>query len=378
MPITYPRPCPTCGTKINNWSNFSCHKKYCGKKIDPVPCPHCESTFTRKDDMLRHVRKFHSEGAKRKAEANEELARMELLHSNKVPRLSDESQQGGAVTTRGTKRANEVDSKPEAKSQKPFVSETTNDTTEEYGGGPNPLFVADVKKLGPAKRWKNNAVVNQKFIMTLDQQREQKPNGDLNIGATHATAVATDNPIDELKIPEDYWMKLQIGSRQHRREGLTGETWKIPVGDFTQRAQLTQALLTELSLVLNSGEFITNDVGFSASVLFSRPERKGGKRAGAAPGQKIWEHMAKESKCVCEIKNKDTLCCARAIVTMREYAKRQAGQDNTFENYSSRSGEEFTTAQRSQKAPSRSRCTRRFMWFRRSKPIPRVRGTKRF
>ena len=378
MPITYPRPCPTCGTKINNRSNFSCHKKYCGKKIDPVPCPHCESTFTRKDDMLRHVRKFHSEGAKRKAEANEELARMELLHSNKVPRLSDESQQGGAVTTRGTKRANEVDSKPEAKSQKPFVSETTNDTTEEYGGGPNPLFVADVKKLGPAKRWKNNAVVNQKFIMTLDQQREQKPNGDLNIGATHAIAVATDNLIDELKIPEDYWMKLQIGSRQHRREGLTGETWKIPVGDFTQRAQLTQALLTELSLVLNSGEFITNDVGFSASVLFSRPERKGGKRAGAAPGQKIWEHMAKESKCVCEIKNKDTLCCARTIVTMREYAKRQAGQDNTFENYSSRSGEEFTTAQRSQKAPSRSRCTRRFMWFRRSKPIPRVRGTKRF
>ena len=40
--------------------------------------------------------------------------------------------------------------------------------------------------------------------------------------------------------------------------------------------------------------------------------------------------MAKESKCVSEIKNKDELCCARAIVTMREYAKRQAGKENTF------------------------------------------------
>ena len=35
---------------------------------------------------------------------------------------------------------------------------------------------------------------------------------------------------------------------------------------------------------------------------------------------------------MCEIKNKDELCCARAIVTMRKYTKRQAGQHNTFEN----------------------------------------------
>ena len=83
---------------------------------------------------------------------------------------------------------------------------------------------------------------------------------------------------------------------------------------------------------MNSGEFITNDVGFSASVLFSRPERKGGRRAGTGAGQKIWEKMVKESKCVCEIKNKDSLCCAHAIVVMREYARRQAGEPNSFEN----------------------------------------------
>lgn len=111
-------------------------------------------------------------------------------------------------------------------------------------------------------------------------------------------------------MPFDYWMTLQIGSRKHRREGLTGETWKVPVGDFTQRALFTQAVLAKLANVLNIGEFITNDVGFSASVLFSRPERKGGKRAGAGTGQKIWDHMAKESKCVCENKNKDEFCCA--------------------------------------------------------------------
>ena len=186
--------------------------------------------------------------------------------------------------------------------------------------------------MGSAKRWKQNAVVNQKFILSLDKKRGPKDGEDLNIGATHALAVATDNLIEDLKIPEDYWMTLQIGSRQHRKEGLTGETWKVPVGDFTQRALYTQSVLQKLSNLLNSGQFITNDIGFSASVLFSRPERKGGKSAGGGPGQKIWDQMAKESKCVCEIRNKDELYCARAILTMRGYTKRQAGEPNTFEN----------------------------------------------
>ena len=274
--------------------------------------------------MKTNVRKFHSEAAKRKANDTAEL------HADKGPRLSDEHQTGGAVTTRGMKREvhEEEESKKEVKMAKPDVSETAKDTNDEYGGGPNPFFVAVVKKLGPARRWKQNTVVNQKFILELDQQRGPKEEEDLNIGATHALAVATDNLIEDLKIPEDYWMTLQIGSREHRKEGLTGETWKVPAGDFTQRALYTQSVLVKISNVLNSGQFLTNDFGFCASIVFSRPERKGGKRAGGGPGQKIWEHMTKHSRCLCEIKNKN----ARAIVTMREYTKRQAGEHNTFEN----------------------------------------------
>ena len=279
--------------------------------------------------MLRHVRKFHSQEAIRKAEANDELTKLEVLHSNKVPRLDVEEQVGGAVSTRGTKRPAE-ESNSDIKELKPEVK--PQEENEEYGDSVIPLFVANVTKLGLAKRWKQNVVVNQKFMMTLDQQRPPKESEDLNIAATHAIAEATDKLIEELKIPEDYWMTLQIGSKEHRRDGLTGETWKVDVGDFMKRAAMTRGLFQKLSHVLNSGEFITNDVGFSASVLFSRPERTGGKRAGAGPGQKIWEKMAKESKCVCEIKNKDSLCCARAIVVMREYARRQAGEPNTFEN----------------------------------------------
>ena len=113
--------------------------------------------------MKTNVRKFHSEAAKRKASDTAEL------HTNKVPRLSDEHQTGGAVTTRMKREVHEEDeSKQEVKMAKPD-SETTKDTNDEYGGGPNPLFGAVVKKLGQAKRWKQNTVVNQKFILTLDQ-----------------------------------------------------------------------------------------------------------------------------------------------------------------------------------------------------------------
>ena len=279
--------------------------------------------------MLRHVRRFHSESAKRKATDNAELDRLEVLHSHKAPRLQDEQQVGGAVNTRGTKRSTEEGITPR---KKPLVDyDDTSEEEEEEDEESHPLFVANVRKMGPAKRWKKKTVVNQKFTMTLDQQRPIQENEDLNIEATKAIATTTDQLIDELNIPEEYSMTLQIGSKEHQREGLTGKTWRVPVNNFIQRAAMTQALLMNLANVLNSGEFITRDTGFSASVLFTRPERKGGK-GKTSPGSKIWSKMAKESKCVCQINNMDELCCARAIVVMREYAKHQAKEENTFDH----------------------------------------------
>ena len=142
--------------------------------------------------MIAHVKKFHSEAAKRKAAETDELARLELLRADKVPRLSVEHQTGGPVSTRGMKRESEEEgSKHGVKASKPEEEDSTPTTSDEYGGGPNPLFVAFIKKLGPAKRWKQNAVVNQKFILTLDQQRGPNDGEGLNIAATHALAVAT-------------------------------------------------------------------------------------------------------------------------------------------------------------------------------------------
>lgn len=81
-----------------------------------------------------------------------------------------------------------------------------------------------LKKMGLAKRWKRDAVVNQKFILSLNQKRGPKEGEDIHVGATHAIAVAKDKLIEDLQIPDEYMMTLQIGSREQRKEGLTGET----------------------------------------------------------------------------------------------------------------------------------------------------------
>ena len=98
--------------------------------------------------MVAHVKKFHSEAAKRKAEESAELTRMELLHANKVPRLSDEQQTGGAVSTRGTKRVAD-DNSPDVKVAK--MDPQSSDAKADYE---KPLFQANIAKMGTPKKWK--------------------------------------------------------------------------------------------------------------------------------------------------------------------------------------------------------------------------------
>ena len=102
--VTYPRACPKCGKTIKDRGNFFRHKKRCGTSEHRVQCLHCHKTYSRKDDLKKHVRKFHSEATKRKAEESAELLWLETIHFNTVPTLvSHESQQGGALTTRRMK-----------------------------------------------------------------------------------------------------------------------------------------------------------------------------------------------------------------------------------------------------------------------------------
>ena len=322
--VTYPRHCPKCNKQLKNRITFCRHKKHCGTNTR-VPCLHCEKTFCRKDKM---VAKCHSEAAKRKAEESAELLRLELLSSGKIPRLDVEEQTGGAVSTRGTKRSAE-DSNHDVKMAKrePESSETKTDDEK-------PLFQANIAKMGTPKKWKKGKVIDQKFTFTLDYVRDPKPDEDLGVEAVYALTEGMDAMMEDMAIDtKEYDLALQIGSKEHFKESSnTGETWHIPADDYFYRLQMTQSMLGHIARVLNSGEFISSDRGFSASMTLIRRDVKGGKRAGYKPGAKIWEEVVKELRCVHEIKNKDELCCGRAIVVMREHAKKKAGEKNCYDN----------------------------------------------
>ena len=321
---------------MNSRASYSRHVKHCGKKTEPVPCPHCDSTFTRKSDMVRHVKRYHSEAVKRKADESSELDRLEILHSKKVPRLVvDEDQTGGAVSTRGTKRRmNEENDLPSEKVSRSLVDYSdTSDEDEIEEERDVPLFKATIAKMGPPKKWKRDKVIDQKLTFTLDQLREPESEEDLGVAAVQAITEGIDSVIEDMKIdPNKYDLALQIGSKEHRKEsGTTGETWRVPADNYYRRLTMTQVLLRHMASVLNSGEFISSDRGFSASMTLIRREVKGGKRKGYKPGTRIWSEVCKELKCVHVIDNNDELCCARALVVMREHAKKQAGEENTFE-----------------------------------------------
>ena len=185
----YPRACPKCGRKINNRCNFSRHKKRCGTHEHRVQCPHCPKTYSRPDDLKRHVRKFHSEAAKRKAEDSAELARLELLHSNKVPKLeTDESQTGGAVSTRIMKQDKEkVDLKPtndqlQSAKRKLDEADILDDGQDDFlveraerlELSENPLFKANLTFLPYKRQCLKGAVKKEQFTVTFDQLRQPK------------------------------------------------------------------------------------------------------------------------------------------------------------------------------------------------------------
>lgn len=164
----------------------------------------------------------------------------------------------------------------------------------------------------------------------MEQLREAKPDEGLGVEAVHALMVGMDYMMDDMNIdPTKYELAFQIGSKEHFKEtGLTGETWHIPADDYYQRSERTQAMLSHIANVLNLGEFISSDRGFTASMTLIRRDIKGGKNPNYRPGEKIWQEVVKEMRCVYEVKNKDQLCCGRAIGVMREYRMRNTKQVN--------------------------------------------------
>ena len=70
------------------------------------------------------------------------------------------------------------------------------------------------------------------------------------------------------------------------------------------------------------------DRGFQVDVVFvSMPGPGSGRHKQRNVGRLCLDRVNKKKRCIVTIRNRDTLCCARAIVTMRAYCHKDQGVD---------------------------------------------------
>ena len=189
------------------------------------------------------------------------------------------------------------------------------DRFEQQGGGlRTPLFSTSLSPVGPRKRWRN-VVTGIRFEATLVQNREPTSDDDIGGAIVESFHSAIERQLGRLhaRIRDHMTFTLQSPDFDHAFESTT-----MQVGEFVYRTRRIDELLQNIADKLNSNESLDASRGFVITFhLISRPQRGSGKRKkNIAVGRRAMEVENKTKQSIVAINNNDTLCCARAIVTM--------------------------------------------------------------
>ena len=188
----------------------------------------------------------------------------------------------------------------------------------QYGGGAaaSPLLEFDLEPMGARRNWRN-AVNKQRYEATLRQQRDSTPNDNIGQELTHALRRSIQRQIDAdntLTPHSTVHFTMQSSAFTHAFQSTT-----FTVREFVQGSERLDTYLQTLAAKLNSNEEFAPDDTFSMETTFIHTPGPGsghGKRY--KPSCAAVRGIAKKSRIT--IKNKDNLCCARAIVTMKALA----------------------------------------------------------
>ena len=184
---------------------------------------------------------------------------MELLHSDKVPKqASDESQQGGAVSTRSMKKdleSEKVDLRPlkdEPRTVKRKLeddvdmSDLMDDGMDEFlveranrlelSG--NPLFKANLVFFPYQQQGLKGAVKKEQFTFTFDQLRPPAEEESLGEGLYEALFTAIRDTILQQKLPDTTQVHLTLTSKEYgngtvQSAYLSHLKYGIPVNEAT-------------------------------------------------------------------------------------------------------------------------------------------------
>ena len=170
------------------------------------------------------------------------------------------------------------------------------------------------------------AVKKQQFSVHFEQLRPPHHGENLGDGLSESLFQATRDSILKEKLPESTKVHLTLTSKEHNQGTvksdslLSNNRFGIPVKQFVERGDYVHTMFESLAQKMNSAQSMNPSVGFNATLTFITYPEKGGKGpASKNPGRIPFDLLHKKKKSVIQITNDDQLCCARAIVTMKEY-----------------------------------------------------------
>ena len=192
------------------------------------------------------------------------------------------------------------------------------DREEQLGGALGPLFDFRMVPTGRRRRWRDTTDHAQ-FHAQLQQQRDANDSDNLGVHLTEALFRAIRSQIASHARPNDL---LHFVIQAH---GFTHafRSSNIQVEEFMNRGPYLDELLDQLAGKLNSNQEFHPDQGFQVDVVVVRmPTPGSGRGRKRNVGLRAMEEDSARKKSIIRINNKDELCCARAIVTMRAHCHR--------------------------------------------------------
>ena len=191
-----------------------------------------------------------------------------------------------------------------------------------------PLFKFRLRQIGKRRQWRD-VVQRQQFDAQLIQLRDARPSDNIGNQLTEALYQAIETELEGQKRPPHNFVNMAITAN-----GFTHayQTVNFTVQEFLNRTARLDEMLSKLAGKLNSNESFKPSEGFSVDVVFVRMPGKGKGRKKNNPGQRCMDNENKKKRCIIAINNHDDLCCARAIVTMREHCNKDDSND-AFHNF---------------------------------------------
>ena len=166
-------------------------------------------------------------------------------------------------------------------------------------------------------------VEHGQFNAQLRQLQDPVPGDNIGMALTEALHRAIKTELDREQRPTHHFVNFAITAH-----GFTHayQTANFTVGEILQRTARLDEMLATLASKLNSNEAFNPDRGFQVDVVFvSMPGPGSGRHKQRNVGRLCLDRDNKKKRCIVTIRNRDALCCARAIVTMRAHCHKDQG-----------------------------------------------------